>query len=83
MTASRPVLIGDSEIHACWTAATGKAAGSSNEGGEVTCSDPESGGLSGRMSAKREYIVKKGNQISRPQPDGNNLIIPIWGEFGY
>jgi hypothetical protein len=29
------------------------AAGSNKDGGEVTCSDPESGGLSGRMSAKR------------------------------
>ena len=68
------------EIHACWTAATGMAAGSSNEGGEVTCSDPESGGLSGRLSAKREYIVKKSFRISRPQLDGNNLIIPVQGE---
>ena len=75
-------MIGYQEIHACWTAATGMAAGSSNEGGDVTCSDPESGGLSGRMSAKREYIVKKGNRISRPQPDGNNLTITVPGEFG-
>ncbi len=82
MTAFRPVLIGDLEIHACWTAATGIAAGSSNEGGEVTCSDPESGGLSGRMSAKRGYIVKKVIECPSPQPDGNNLFIPVQEDFG-
>jgi hypothetical protein len=54
------------------------AAGSSNEGGDVTCSDPESGGLSGRMSAHR---IEKHNIELFPSTDPLKIMETLFNSL--